>query len=137
MVEQRDVGQKSGLDYLIQAGKIGPVAQESELSREPGNESVARAASGLEAFAARAVLQAIETLEQPKGSGVRLSRVGEELDLSAEILVPLSRALESLGLTETLEASAFGDDEVKLTDKATKLLEERNQVELLRGLGLG
>lgn len=128
-VTRRDISERIGLDYLIESAR-----EERAANAVP---ETAQVDSHLLAFAGRAVLETISRLAQ-KGeeTPIRLSDISEELKMGAEVLVPLARKLEKLGLVATLERSSFGDNCVKLTSEATKLLEEPDRVVLMERLGL-
>jgi hypothetical protein len=93
----------------------------------------------LEAFGAREVLRVVARLQESakgEGTGIRLSAVAEETQMTAEVLLPLARRLETQGLLETHESNAFGDNLVSLTQRGVDLSREKNLVSLFGILGL-
>ena len=159
MAEPRDIDEKIGLDYLVKAGKLHPVeaprTTESPPSSEqsaapsppqpaaPSSEEPAAASSApdyesdIHAFAARSVLLALQRQEETSGDeepGTRLFTIGREVGMSAEVLVPLCRRLESSGLVRILQWDTVGDHEVVLTDDAKQLLSTVSEASLLERL---
>ncbi len=129
----------TGLEYLVKAGKIAPVEQ--EVSPAPRAERVPSVAeTPLEAFAARTVLQAVRDLAGTRDvggdEGVPLSEVGEDLKMTGEILIPLARDMEDLGLIRAVRVTSFGDNTVAMDDEGSRVLNELDPVEALRRLGL-
>lgn len=134
MAEPRDIDQRIGLDYLRKAGKLPEPESEAP---EPTPSAGQAYQADLHAFAARSVLRSLQKLEDAKGGGgqpgIRLSAIGDDIGMSAEVLLPLSRVLESAQLVRTLERNTFGDNLVTLTEDARQLL-AADSVELLRRL---
>lgn len=141
MAEPRDINEKIGLDFLVKAGKLPQPGEDSPPEEAPSSESASAPAGAYEAdiqaFAARAVLRSLQQHEQAENaqeSGTRLSVISSDLGMSAEVLLPLSRNLENMGMLRTLERSTFGDNRVALTDKAREMLSANDDVELLQQL---
>ncbi|MCP5068419.1 MAG: hypothetical protein GY946_17805 [bacterium] len=123
----------TGLEYLVKAGKIAPTGQEASPARRTDSApSVTETA--LEAFAASTVLKAVRDLAGDEG--VPLSEVGEDLKMTGEILIPLARGMEDLGLIHTVKVTSFGDNTVAMDDEGIRVLNELEPVEALRRLGL-
>lgn len=138
LAEKKDHGE---LDYLVDAGKLGPSSSDAAPETNPSSRQIAPdARSGpLAAFAAKLVLQTVSTLEAalPPGSkGVRLSECANQIEMSADVIVPLAAGLEKAELLTVLERESFGDHLVATTPKADALLAADDPVTLLRELGL-
>ncbi len=129
----------TGLEYLVKAGKIAPTGQEASPARRT-DSAPSIAETALEAFAARTVLEAVRDLAEKRSvgpdEGVPLSEVGEDLKMTGEILIPLARGMEDLGLIHTVKVTSFGDNTVAMDDEGIRVLNELEPVEALRRLGL-
>jgi hypothetical protein len=131
----------STLDYLSRAGKLRPIPaeEEAEASRDmeqPPTTGVRSSNPSLELFAARAFLGSIRSLQSGNPDGVRLFDAGREIGMTADVLIPLARRLESVGLLFVEEPDAVGDDLVTLTDEAVAALDSRDPQTLTRSLQL-
>lgn len=125
-----DASQRIGLDYLFESKKMRKQPPESASEPDPVVNSTAQA------FAGKTILEAIQRLENDKGDqGVRLSDVAEETGMSAVLLLPMARRLEKGDLLEVLDRTSFGDDSVRLTPFARKLL-DTDLSTLMEHLGL-
>jgi hypothetical protein len=124
MTEPRDVEPSDTLDYLERAGRVQPTKKRAPSPgvSEPSAPSAQQGGLGLAVFAARAFLAELQKVD-PTGSGARLSDTGRQIGMSGEVLIPLARQLETLGLLKTLEADTFGDNLVTLTDHGREVLQ--------------
>jgi hypothetical protein len=136
MAEPEDISRRIGLDYLFE--KQGSQDQPSQARPEAAPRSTqADLRDKLHAYAAERVLIATHDLLQGRSSGeegVRLHEVGDRTGMDAELLLPLSRELESRGLLRTLESTTFGDNLVSITARARELIAAGNRAELMREL---
>ncbi len=82
------------------------------------------------------MLQAIDRLAPRAATGVRLSAVAEETDMTADVLLSLTRYLESLDLLRVVETAAFGDYFVSLSSRGLSLAQDRNLDSVFQVLGL-
>jgi hypothetical protein len=142
VAEPRDINERIGLDFLVKAGKLPEpeqdVSSESDASvPAPTSSASPTYDADIQAFAARAFLLALqkhETEKEDQQSGTLLSQISSDIGMSAEVLLPLSRRLEDMGMLRTVKRSSFGDNHVILTDKARQLLTTNDEVELLQQL---
>lgn len=139
MAEPRDRTDSDTLDYLERAGKIRPIKKRApaDQASESPTSSRTNVVSGLESFAARAVLEAVRRLEGIKGGGspgVRLSECAKDIGISGEVLIPLSRQLEEAGLLRNLESDPFGDNLVSLTEHGASVLDSPDPITVLSSL---
>jgi hypothetical protein len=86
----------------------------------PSSESANPVVNALAVTAGKAVLDALAALGAEKNV-VRLSQVADKTQLTAEVLVPLSRKLASLGLTDVTDPTSFGDDGIMLTSEGMEI----------------
>ena len=144
MAEPRDQG---GLEYLVKAGKLQRI-DEQDQGQDVGSSSSSSSSSSsqaptqdasnvdqrLQGFAARVVLAAVQTLDAgpPARTGVRLSEISNQVQMAADVLIPLARRLESAGALKTLESDSFGDLLVTLTDEGARLLTPEASSELIQ-----
>jgi hypothetical protein len=123
------------LDYLVKSGKLAPVEKRTSGVLTPNAPASQSQAPELEAFAAKAVLEAIRRLEESQGGdhpGARLSACSKEVGMAGDVLIPLARRLEAMGLLETKETDSFGDNLVTVTDAGIQLLDAPQPDAILR-----
>jgi hypothetical protein len=120
-----------------------PAAPSSQEPAAPSSQEPAAPSSApdyesdIHAFAARSVLLSLQRHEGTSGAeepGTRLFAIGREVGMSAEVLVPLCRRLESSGLVRILQWDTVGDHQVVLTDDARQLLSTTSEAALLERL---
>lgn len=141
MTERRDEG---GLEYLVKAGKlrsIGDQDQQQQQQQQQVDPSSSQSPvvepnvdRSLQAFGARVVLTTINEIQagRGEGTGVRLSEVADRVAMAGDVLIPLARLLESAGAISVIEADAFGNNLVTLTDEGTRLLAPEAAADLMR-----
>lgn len=140
MAEPRDISERFGLDYLTKSSRATKRAETSLTSGakdERPEDETGHFDTRLEAFAGQQLLKAVVRLhdETPEGEGVRLKEVARETGMNAELLLPLDRKLTRIGLLETVEADAFGDNLVRPTEKARGIVAAGDDAQLLSELG--
>jgi hypothetical protein len=133
-VAERQTGDRSGLDYLYKARKLGTNPPQSDAPASSSSSTTADFDAGLKAYAYMRVLDSIRNQTQA-ASSVRLSTVGDDVGMGAESLVPVAQRLQEAGLVEVVEPR-WGDDSVALTDRGRALLEEGRDRDLVGLLGL-
>jgi hypothetical protein len=121
----------AGLDYLYKARKLGSQEPASESS---SSETTSRFDASLQAYAYMRVLDEIR--RQTDGApSVRLSEVGQKVEMGPESLVPVAQRLREAGLVEVVE-ERWGDDAVRLSDRGRAVVDEGRDQELVALLGI-
>lgn len=130
MAEPKNVGERSGLDYLYKARKIG--SQEAPAPPSP-SQATSDFDASLRAYAYMRVLDAVRSLTRDAAS-VRLSEVGSRVEMGPAALVPISQRLHEVGLLEIVEPR-WADDSVALTDRGRTVVDEGRDQDLVDLLG--